>query len=52
MDGKVLLADVKPGDLVLRVRWRSSECRVALKIPADIPTGLDLGVTVCSGIER
>lgn len=52
MDGKVLLADVKPGDLVLRVRWRSSECRVALKIPEDIPTGLDLGVTVCSGIER
>lgn len=52
LDGLVLLAGVRPGDLALRVRWRSRECRVPVRIPAEIPPGLDLGTHRCAGIER
>jgi outer membrane usher protein len=52
LDGKVLLSDVAPGDLILRVQWRSDECRIAIRIPTEIPPGLDLGTHLCTGVAR
>ena len=51
-DGQTLLSDVMPGTIMLLVRWRADECRVAVSIPAEIPPLLDLGVFQCSGVVR
>lgn len=51
-DGQALLSDVLPGELALLVKWRADECRITLKIPAELPPLLDLGVFRCAGVVR
>ena len=52
IDGQALLSDVLPGELALLVKWRASECRIAVQIPAEIAPLLDLGMFRCSGVVR